>query len=209
MVVNATIMAWIYGDQYDQFLPQWIEAIESLETKPKRVIVCSDKPRDIPCAEVLVIPRKDTWNVPNPYYANIICNFTDTEWMLLMDIDDVIRPDCLSGLDKVEADVWLMGIEISGEGKYFPPRMSNESIYSDANCYFCFGSPFKREWALQFPFEDSPYTDWIFWREIARHNAKFQWSDKIGYRYRKDFANSMSGWANAEPKWREQVLNEF
>jgi hypothetical protein len=85
--------------------------------------------------------------------------------------------------------------------------MSNESIASDPNCYFCFGSPFRKQWALDYPFVESPYTDWIFWRQIARAGAKFEWSNKIGYTYRKDFANSMSGWANADPKWREEALS--
>jgi hypothetical protein len=145
--------------------------------------------------------------VPNPHYANFICNYTDTEWMLLMDIDDQIKPDCLNGLDQVSSDVWLMGIDINSQEKYLPPQMSNQAIASNPNCYFCFGSPFRKQWALDYPFVESPYTDWIFWRQIARAGAKFEWSNKIGYTYRQDFANSMSGWANADPYWREQALS--
>lgn len=206
-MVDVTIMAWIYGDNYDQFLERWINGINNLETKPSRIIVCSDKPRNIEIAEVIHKPIESDWKVPNPHYANFICNYTNTEWMLLMDIDDVIKPDCLNNLNEVNADVWLMGIDINGQEKYYPPKMSNESIYSDPYCYFCFGSPFKRQWALKFPFHDSPYTDWIFWRQIARAGANFELANKIGYWYRKDFNNSMSGWANADSKWREEALN--
>jgi hypothetical protein len=206
-MVDVTIMAWIYGENYDQYLDRWSKAINDLETKPARVIVCSDKPRQIDVAEVLHKPVESNWQVPNPHYANFICNYTDTEWMLLMDIDDQIKPDCLNELDQVSSDVWLMGIDINGQEKYLPAQMSNESIASDPNCYFCFGSPFRKHWALDYPFVESPYTDWIFWRQIARAGAKFEWSNKIGYTYRKDFANSMSGWANANPKWREEALS--
>lgn len=205
-MVDVTIMAWIYGDKYDQFIERWVEGIKNLESKPARVIVCSDKARTIECAEVIIKPIQDDWKVPNPHYANFICNYTNTEWMLLMDIDDVIYPDCLNNLDEVDGDVWLKGIDISNQGKYLPPHLTNEAIYSEPNCYFCFGSPFKREWALKFPFHDSPYTDWIFWRQIARAGARFVWSNQVGYKYRHDFNNSMSGWANADPKWREEAL---
>jgi len=205
-MVDVTIMAWIYGENYDQFLPQWLDGIQNLNTKPKRIIVCSDRPRQIENVEVIVKPIEFDWKVPNPHYANFICAYTDTEWMLLMDIDDVIDSQCLDGLNEIDADVWLMGININGQEKYLPPQMSNYSISTDPNCYFCFGSPFKRKLALDHPFHDSPYTDWIFWRQIARAGAKFEWANKIGYKYRKDFSNSMSGWANAEVKWREEAL---
>ena len=208
-MVDVTIMAWIYGENYDQYLERWAAAINNLETKPARVIVCSDRPRQIDVAEVLHKPIESDWQVPNPHYANFICNYADTEWMLLMDIDDQIKPDCLNDLNKVEADVWLMGIDVNGQEKYLPPHLSNEFIASDPNCYFCFGSPFKRKLALEHPFQESPYTDWIFWRQIARAGAKFEWSNRIGYTYRQDFANSMSGPANANPMWRQQVLQNY
>jgi hypothetical protein len=205
-MVDVTIMAWIYGEYYDQFLPRWIEAIKNLNTKPKRVIVISDRPRKIDIAEVVIIKPDPKWNTPNPYYANWVANNTDTEWLLLADIDDMVKPDILDGLENVDADVYLMGLDINGVETYLPPYLTNEQIYSLPNCYFAFGSPIKREWALKFPFHDTPYGDWIFWREIARAGARFAWSGRVGYWYRKDFENSMSGPANANPRWREEAL---
>ena len=55
-MVDVTIMAWIYGDMYDQYLDRWSKAINDLETKPARIIVCSDKPRHIHGAEVIHKP---------------------------------------------------------------------------------------------------------------------------------------------------------
>jgi len=205
-MVDVTIMAWIYGEYYDQFLPRWVEAIKNLNTKPKRVIVISDRPRKIDIAEVVIIKPDPKWNTPNPYYANWVANNTDTEWLLLADIDDMVKPDILDGLENVDADVYLMGLDINGVETYLPPYLTNEQIYSLPNCYFAFGSPIKREWALKFPFHDTPYGDWIFWREIARAGARFAWSGRVGYWYRKDFENSMSGPANANPRWREEAL---
>jgi hypothetical protein len=205
-MVDVTIMAWIYGEYYDQFLPRWVEAIKNLNTKPKRVIVISDRPRKIDIAEVVIIRPDPKWNTPNPHYANWVANNTNTKWLLLADIDDMVKPDILDGLENVDADVYLMGLDINGVETYLPPHLTNEQIYSLPNCYFAFGSPIKREWALKFPFHDTPYGDWIFWREIARAGARFAWSGRVGYWYRKDFANSMSGPADANPRWREEAL---
>lgn len=206
MVADITIMAWLYGDNYDQFLPRWQEAIKNLNTKPKRVLVISDRPREIEVAEVIVIEPRPDWNTPNPHYANYVAKNTFTEWLLVMDIDDLIEPDALDDLEEVQADIYLMGININGNEKYLPPKLSNEEIASLPACYFCFGSPIKRDLVLKFPFHDTPYGDWIFWREAARGGAKFAWSNRVGYIYRKDFNNSMSGWANANPRWRDEAL---
>ena len=121
-------------------------------------------------------------------------------------MDDMVMPDVLDGLDTLDEDVHFMGIDMNGQEKYLRPYLTNEQIATLPACYFCFGSPFKRELALQHPFQDTPYGDWIFWRQIARAGAKFAWSGRVGYWYRKDFANSMSGKADADPRWREQAL---
>jgi len=205
-MVDVTIMAWIYGENYDQFIPRWQEAIRNLKSKPKRVMVISDRPREIEIAQVIVMKPDPNWNVPNPHYANWVANNTDTEWLLLADLDDMLKPDILDGLENLDADVHLMGLDINGTETYLPPYLTNEQIYTLPNCYFAFGSPIKREWALRFPFQDTPYGDWIFWRQIARAGAKFAWSGRVGYWYRKDFANSMSGEADANPKWRIEAL---
>jgi hypothetical protein len=206
MVADITIMAWLYGENYDQFLPRWQEAIKNLNTKPKKIMIISDRKREIDLAEVIVIEPRPEWNTPNPHYANYVARNTSTKWLLLMDIDDMIKPDALDDLETVEADIYLMGIDINGNEIYLPPRLSNEQIATLPACYFCFGSPIKRDLVLKFPFHDTPYGDWIFWREAARSGAKFEWSNRVGYYYRKDFANSMSGWADANPKWREEAL---
>lgn len=206
VVADVTIMAWIYGDGYDQFLPRWQQAIKDLNTRPERVLVISDRHRTIDGAEVIVIERLPEWNVPNPHYANWVANNASTEWLLLIDIDDMIQPDALDDLHQVQADVYLMGILVNDVETYLPPRLSNSEIASLPSCFFCFGSPIKRALALEHPFHDTPFCDWIFWREAARGGAEFAWSNRVGYRYRKDFANSMSGPANADPRWRAEAL---
>jgi hypothetical protein len=206
MVVDVTIMAWLYGEGYDQYVPRWLEAINNLNTKPKNIVVISDRFRKIEGVQVVCYPISSKWNVPNPHYANFVCQNYKTEWVLLADIDDMVKPDILDGLENLDADVHLMGLDINGVETYLPPYLTNEQIYTLPNCYFAFGSPIRREWALKFPFHDTPYGDWIFWREIARAGAKFAWSGRVGYWYRKDFANSMSGPADANPRWREEAL---
>jgi hypothetical protein len=207
MVADVTVAAWLYGDQYDQYVPRWLEAINALNSKPKNVVVISDTYRKIEGVEVITYPINSKWNIPNPHYANYVCQNYKTEWILVADIDDMVKPDVLDGLDNLDADVHLMGIDINGVENYIPPYLTNEQIASLPDCYFCFGSPFRRKWAVDYPFHDTPYGDWIFWRQIARAGARFAWSGRVGYWYRKDFENSMSGPANANPRWRIEALN--
>jgi hypothetical protein len=36
--------------------------------------------------------------------------------------------------------------------------------------------------------------------------ARFEWANKVGYYYRKDFDYSMSGWADADANNRAEIL---
>jgi hypothetical protein len=131
---------------------------------------------------------------------------TDTEWIWVLDIDDRIKPDALEGLMEQTCDIWLMGMHTNGAEVYLPPHLTNEQIATAEHCYFCCGSPIRRSWWKQNRYRDLAYTDWAMWRTSAKMGASFGWADKMGYTYRKDFANSMSGWADADDKNRLAVL---
>jgi hypothetical protein len=131
---------------------------------------------------------------------------TDTEWIWVLDIDDRIKPDALEGLMEQTCDIWLMGMHTNGAEVYLPPHLTNEQIATAEHCYFCCGSPIRRSWWKQNRYRDLAFTDWAMWRTSAKMGASFAWANKMGYTYRKDFANSMSGWADADDKNRLAVL---
>jgi hypothetical protein len=131
---------------------------------------------------------------------------TDTEWIWVLDIDDRIKPDALEGLMDQTCDIWLMGMHTNGAEVYLPPHLTNEQIATAEHCYFCCGSPIRRSWWKQNRYRDLAFTDWAMWRTSAKMGASFAWANKMGYTYRKDFPNSMSGWADADDNNRLAVL---
>ena len=205
MVADVTIITAIYGDKYDQYIEGWSEAIDNLTIQPKRIICASDRVRDIR-AERIVSQPAPGWIWKSPWYWNSAAEMTDTEWIWVLDIDDRIKPDALEGLMEQTCDIWLMGMHTNGAEVYLPPHLTNEQIATAEHCYFCCGSPIRRSWWKQNRYRDLAFTDWAMWRTSAKMGASFAWANKMGYTYRKDFANSMSGWADADDKNRLAVL---
>lgn len=205
MVADVTIITAIYGDKYDQYIDGWSEAIDNLTIQPKRIICASDRVRDIRAERVVSQPAPG-WVWKSPWYWNSAAEMTDTEWIWVLDIDDRIKPDALEGLMEQTCDIWLMGMHTNGAEVYLPPHLTNEQIATAEHCYFCCGSPIRRSWWKQNRYRDLAFTDWAMWRTSAKMGASFAWANKMGYTYRKDFANSMSGWADADDKNRLAVL---
>ena len=205
MVADVTVITAIYGDKYDQYIEGWSEAIDNLTIQPKRIICASDRLRDIRAERVVSQPAPG-WVWKSPWYWNSAAEMTDTEWIWVLDIDDRIKPDALEGLMEQTCDIWLMGMHTNGAEIYLPPHLTNEQIATAEHCYFCCGSPIRRSWWKQNRYRDLAFTDWAMWRTSAKMGASFAWANKMGYTYRKDFANSMSGWADADDKNRLAVL---
>jgi hypothetical protein len=205
MVADVTIITAIYGDKYDQFIEGWSEAVSNLTVEPKRVICAGDRLRDINAEQIVSQPAVG-WKWRSPWYWNSAARNTDTEWIWVLDIDDRIKPNALENLMEQTCDIWLVGIDVNGTENYLPPRLTNEQIASSEHCYFCCGSPIKRSWWQKNPYKDLAFTDWAMWRTSAQMGARFEWANKVGYYYRKDFNNSMSGWADADANNKAEVL---
>jgi hypothetical protein len=124
----------------------------------------------------------------------------------VLDIDDRIKPNALENLMEQTCDIGLVGIDVNGTENYLQPTLTNEQIASSEHCYFCCGSPIKRSWWQKNPYKDLAFTDWAMWRTSAQMGARFEWANKVGYYYRKDFANSMSGWADADANNKAQIM---
>ena len=204
-MVDVTIITAIYGDKYDQYIEGWIQAIENLEQKPKQIVIGSDKQRNINAKQVIRNTNDVKWR--SPYFWNQCAAKAKTKWIWICDIDDRLKPEALNELEKQECDIWQVGYQVQGTNEtYIPPQMSNEQIYTDPNCYFCCASPIKKSWWEQCNYPDVAFTDWAMWRKSARLGATFGYANKALYNYRKDFANSMSGWADADPQNRNDAL---
>ena len=205
MVADVTIITAVYGDKYDHFIDGWSEAINNLTIAPKRVICAGDRLRHINAEQIVSQPAVG-WKWRSPWYWNSAARSTDTEWIWVLDIDDRIKPDALENLMEQTCDIWLVGMNVNGAENYLPPRLTNEQIASSEHCYFCCGSPIRRLWWQKNPYRDLAFTDWAMWRTSAKMGARFEWANKVAYYYRKDFNNSMSGWADADANNRAEIL---
>ena len=203
-MVDVTIITAIYGDDYDHFIDGWFEAIENLEMKPKQILMGTDKHRNANCKQIIRNTNNVKWR--SPFFWNECAKKAKTKWIWICDIDDRLKPNALNDLEQQDCDIWQVGYQVQGSSEiYVPPNMSNESIYSEPHCYFCCASPIQKSWWEKCNYPDVALTDWAMWRKSARLGAKFGFAGKPLYDYRKDFANSMSGWAETDVNKQEAL----
>jgi hypothetical protein len=204
-MVDVTIITAVYGDKYNHFIDGWFEAIENLELKPKQVLMGTDQYRNANCKQIIRNTDGIKWR--SPFFWNECAKAAKTSWVWVCDIDDRLKPNALNNLEKQDCDIWQVGYQVQGSQEiYIPPNLINETIYTEPYCYFCCASPIKKSWLDKCPYPEVAYADWAMWRKSARLGAKFGYANEALYDYRKDFVNSMSGWADADLNNRNEAL---
>lgn len=179
--MTVTVVTCVYGTQYGEFIDRWADSVEHLQPAPDHVIVASDSPYTIPCAETLMA---DYEGHPQAFYQQLAVTHADTDWVWPLDIDDLAIPNALRGLDKVKADVWQMGFDRSDGEMYLPPQLTNRAyLAQSANVYV--GSSAIRCDAFHAAggIPDIALQDWGLWRRMARNGAKFESSGRVHFRY--------------------------
>lgn len=187
--MSIGLVAVAYGDKYRAFLPRWMRAVTMLERQPDRVMIVTD---DVPSAiaalgdvylSSAIFKQAHGTFVNHPQVlVNEAIASVNTEWICKMDIDDVIFPHAFNNLDRTDADVYMFGIQLSGQ--WLPARNVTRSdiLKSPHNLVFS-GSPFRR-WVWEAaPYRDMICEDWMFWINAARNGARFQASPDIDYEY--------------------------
>jgi hypothetical protein len=204
--MSVTIITALYGDDYDHFLPGWEQAIKQLSPQADAVLIGTDRERETEHQTIIAaLPEGKRWR--SPFYWNLCAQQATTDWVWVLDIDDRFLPNAMSILDQRDCDIVQVGyIEQENRTTYLPPRISNDDIIFRDHCAFVCGSPIRRDWLLANPYPDTAYTDWAQWRQSARRGARFEYADRPAYEYRKDFANSMSGWADIDHRNRQEAL---
>jgi hypothetical protein len=181
--MTVTVVSCVYGD-YPRFSGRWARAVGGLDPAPDAVVVASDTNLDIDGA--WTIKSVCDWKHPQAYYLQLAITRATTDWVWIVDIDDIPYKDGLDGLEELAdwVDVWQMGFDRSDGETYVPPALSpDEFLASDRNVYVgtsairtdifhdCGGYP---DVALQ---------DWGLWRRLARHRAIVESSGRTHFRY--------------------------
>lgn len=202
--MSVTVITALYGHDYDRYLEGWEQAIKALNPKPDAVLIGTDRGRYTELPTVIAAPTQ-RWR--SPFYWNLCAQQATTDWVWVLDIDDRFKPDAMAILKDRDCDIVQVGYQEQDSGIiYLPPHLNNDDIANRPDCYFVCGSPIRREWLLANPYPDVAYTDWAQWRQSARRGARFEFADRPAYDYRKDFANSMSGWADSDARNKQEAL---
>jgi hypothetical protein len=202
-IIDVTIVTAVYGDKYDEFIDGWIESVEALNPAPARVLIGTDKQKDVKFEQVVRDCKDVKWK--SPYLWNECIKESLTEWVWVLDIDDRFVSNALTML-KTDADVVAVGLKIFGDADYIPQAISTQTIIDSESNYLNCGSPIRRTvWEKVGGYPEIAFTDWGMWRILARANAKFYFPNKVGYIYRREPANSMSGWAETTQNKKEAL----
>lgn len=183
MNADVTIVSCVYGDRgYERFTGRWEAAIAELETRPLESIVLCDSNYPIRSAHVFV--DDCPWRHAQAYYLQRAVELAMTEWVWILDIDDVALPDALFGIDSILADVWLFGYERSDGLEHVPPALTNDEYLASVRNEYAACSAFRRDAFIRAGgFPDVAFQDWALWRRLAASGATFEASDRAHYRY--------------------------
>lgn len=183
MNAPVTVVTCVYGDRgYERFISQWEHAIKALDPRPDAVLAVCDRNYPIGCAHVFCADC--TWQYPQAFYLQQAVSLAMTEWVWIVDIDDLALPDALAGIDDVDADVWQMGFHRSDGVTHIPPRLTGADYLMSLRNVFAAGSAFRLEaFNRAGGFPDIAFQDWGLWRRLARSGATFESSARAHYRY--------------------------
>jgi len=181
MTAPVTVVSCLYGDRgYEWFIDRWAEAIRLMDPQPEDVIVATDREYVCPYEQRV---SDCHWNHPQAYYLQDAIMAATSEWVWIVDIDDVALPDALEGIAEVDADVWQMGYVTNGE-EYVVPQLTGDEYLSHGGNPYTAGSAIRTEsfWRCG-GFADVAFQDFALWRRMAFRGARFQSSGRVHYRY--------------------------
>ncbi len=185
--MSVTVVSCVYGRRFDEFIPEWLAAVQALDPQPDAVIVATDvAPRPIP--GVTKVMGFGLWTHPQAFLLQQAIQHAETEWVWIVDIDDLALPDGLAGLDGVAADVWQVGYVRDGKD-YVPPALSGRTYLGEPGNPFTAGSMIRtKAFKAAGGFSDVAFQDWSLWRRLAKQGATFASSDRAHYVYRRHAA---------------------
>lgn len=182
--MSVTVVSCVYGSRgYERFVPRWHAALGVLRRWPDEIIVATDRSHGLwEFARELV--AQCSWLHPQAFYLQQAVEAAETEWVWIVDMDDLVLPDGLDGLEQVDADVWQMGYRISDGDKHIAPQLTGAEYLALESNPFAAGSAFRTDAFHKCGgFPDAAFQDWGLWRRMAQHGATFLASDRAHYRY--------------------------
>lgn len=135
---------------------------------------------------------------------NALARQTDTEWLLPLDDDDLLDPDCVQTLlaHSDGADVIYPWCRVTDHTPGIQPWCPNRLFSADALMRFNFipvTALVRRDlWLEVGGMPDLPHAeDWAMWKRLLGAGAVFRCVPEVLWTYRRGLAGSRNQWAAA------------
>lgn len=183
--MNIALVTIAYNN-YGQFIDQWLGFINNSTLKPKEIVVvlgvnhgCENPQKLTKKYSRLPIKFIETKSAPTMgRYRNLAVKHTSTEWVMYLSVDDMLLPDCLSEVAKVEAQADYVSLSWIVRGLGLPDAVKIAKTPQDCRENngkgFILGhSPFRRSFWQKIPYENHDYPNAPFIIGMLKQNARF------------------------------------
>jgi len=170
---------------YGKFLKNWLASIDRLSHRPKDITIVSGKNSGIDEDDFLFngninIIESDSDNMG--VLKNLGVTETNTEWVMVLDVDDEILPWAIKEFENVSGDADMIVapyINIAEKSFLVYPKITRETLlseeyYRQGNNFMHGGIPFKRKLWEKHHFQDNDCSNSLFWIDCAIQNPKIR-----------------------------------
>lgn len=195
--MNIGIVTSFYNG-YGKFLPDWAKSISGLRIPPTAVTAVASGEnhgltKDIKKLVQELIPNIKIYYLPEHkgmgYARNKAVEYTETEWIMYLDVDDLILPHALNDFSQLQenCDVISCGFEMTGEkrGKKIFSNVTTQKVLEGGH-YSCSHNPYRKKFWEQMPYiEQNDYVDRALWVGFAQLGARFKNTKRVCTIYRR------------------------
>jgi len=170
---------------YEKHLPQWCAGVRGLQRQPDKVVIAAHNPEVVRATTEKELPQAHIVPVEEEFqlgrYLNRAIAECHTDWIAWIGADDRYRPTALNGVEVIEQDIYIYGMEIRGKGVWNGGQITDALTYNPAPC----GSPFRRWIWEAIPFQEqlAPFEDWAFWVGAMKLGASAKQTGRVDFFY--------------------------
>lgn len=223
MQIALISVAW---NGYARFIPEWIEYISKSTVQPNEVVIVLGQNHGFEDEEYCrkLIPNLkiiyDT--LPNPNVGrltNLAIENTTSEWVMCMDVDDLLMPTAIETFEKFEkdADYLCIAWKWYNKGKMIyrqsptPKSINNMPPNRRSKVRINNNSPFRRKfWEIQ-AFDEVNYINLPFLAFMVEQGARFVKVPRICITYRQWHGSlyNSEAWKKQKPEAVKACLDMY
>lgn len=190
--MNIGIVTAVWNG-YGKFVRQWLDAIDSLDTKPTQITIALGHNHGLPADELdtllgrfqhlhLIFAIDETMPPLMGPMRNFAIALTNQEWIMYLSVDDIILPNAIDEFMKYEKDADYICIKWLSTATWNPrarvlihnPKTPEEMALKYNGKGFIVGhSPFRRSFWEKKPYKSHDYPNAPFVADMVEAGARF------------------------------------